>query len=133
MTCAFCTKGNTEVRGLYGLGPYICNECVGQCAERMREDGIELRPWPKVTAESSDEDILMAIRTVGKGIAPSWRKHDNPSRNDINRAHWVTPNDIGHSTHKDPTLLKRLKGLVSRGLLEMRFHSTMPRFRVPLK
>lgn len=103
---------------------------------------------PFVTARSSDEEIIAAINTAGEHRYP-WRRHDWPKEGANNTKSWVKPGDIGHSTHKDPALLKRLKKMVKAGVLETWSFSAMvtkrtftetrtrrgmfPRFRVVLK
>ena len=86
-------------------------------------------------------EILTAIVLAGAYIAaanPYHRRHDIPKNKD--RRHlshsgfaWVIPNDIGYSSTGDTRLLERLKKLTKKGLLEMRYHGDMPRFRVVRK
>ena len=73
-----------------------------------------------VTAGSSDEEIMAAINAAGDHRYP-WRKHDWPDDSEGPDAKaWVMAGDIGYSTKRDRSLIKRLKGMVKKGQLEMR-------------
>ncbi len=74
-----------------------------------------------VTGASSDQEIMDAIDEAGDKC-PSWRPHDRTK--DANPKSWVMANDIGRSDQNDRTLMKKLKDMTSRGLLEMKTYSS---------
>lgn len=76
----------------------------------------------------TDEEILTAIDEAGDH-RHHWRRHDWPEKGEKIKKAWVIPNDIGVSTSENTSLLKRLKRMVEMGLLEIRYHGHMPRFR----
>lgn len=102
-----------------------------------------------VTAQSSNQEIIDAINAAGES-QHAWRKDDwKDTVGTNNTRSWVIANDIGRSTSKDKSLLKRLRTMVQAGLLEERCNGSrrmpinnypcadtyvwfrgMPRFRV---
>lgn len=78
----------------------------------------------RVTADSTDEEIIAAINAAGDQRL-SWRKHDRARPGENNTRSWVKPNDIGYSSHDDPSLLKRLRQMVKAGLLEERAYGAI--------
>jgi hypothetical protein len=76
----------------------------------------------KVTHESTDEEIFVAIRKAGEKRL-SWRRNDWPEPSENYQFAWVKPGDIGISTSEDTRLYKRLCKLLKEGKLERRFGS----------
>jgi hypothetical protein len=105
---------------------------------------------PRVTSNSTDEEIIDAINMMGEHRYP-WRIHDWPEPGSNNIHAWVIPSDIGRSDTRDRSLIKRLHRMVRQGKLEVRYTrrarrfvygyraettrtcNAMPRFRVVLK
>lgn len=85
-----------------------------------------------VSAESTDQEIIAAIREASVSTVPEERG-DTPDPDDPNQNAWVLPKDIGESTAKDPSLLNRLKDMVDKGLLEIHLFGNRPRFRIRTK
>jgi hypothetical protein len=73
----------------------------------------------RVTGNSSNANIIAAIIEAGEHRL-NHRKHDWPKRGERNQQAWVIANDIGDSSHKNNSLLRRLKIMADDGLLEMR-------------
>jgi hypothetical protein len=74
-----------------------------------------MRINPPVTARSPTKKIVEAINKAGD-LRPPWRPHDWPKKGE--RRSWVLPNEIGVSTARNPSLLKRLRAMVAAGILE---------------
>ncbi|SMH60446.1 ClpX C4-type zinc finger [Azospirillum lipoferum] len=77
--CSFCGKSQHEVRKLIaGPSPsFICDECVGLCADIIRAEGIavgmDFGKEPAATLTLREEAVLMALKRGGRCIA------DNPT------------------------------------------------------
>ena len=64
--CSFCSKSKADVAKLIaGAGVYICNECVGLCAEILAAQSVEIPeiPW---TESMTDEQILEFLPRVAE-------------------------------------------------------------------
>lgn len=83
---------------------------------------------PMIYAHSTDKELTHAIEYAGQ-FCYAWRRHDWPTDEEVHTSSWVTPDDIGYSTRKNPDLLKRLKKMASDGVIEMRYYGRRPRFR----
>ncbi|HEX8591339.1 MAG TPA: hypothetical protein VF696_01120 [Candidatus Paceibacterota bacterium] len=82
-----------------------------------------------VTAASSAAEIVAAINRAGEA-RPAHRAFDWPKEGEHRQKSWVLPTDIGSSTSKDQSLVKRLKQLTKLGILESRTRGgSRPRFR----
>jgi len=86
-------------------------------------------PVSQVCAASSDAEIKEAISIAGEHRYP-WRREDWPKEGEDKS--WVKPTDIGYSTREKggDALLIRLKRMVASGILEQKYVSRLPRFRV---
>lgn len=59
-SCSFCLKPSTEVRKLVaGPGVFICDECVGLCAEIIAASPAAL-PGPPAWETAADLDAILA-------------------------------------------------------------------------
>ena len=71
--CSFCAKPGSEVQKVIaGPGVYICNECVGLCADILRaerqkpsEPGTQLPAWEETMTDEQVLDLLPRIAAVG--------------------------------------------------------------------
>lgn len=71
--CSFCAKPGSEVKKVIaGPGVYICDECVGLCAEILGKElrkpsGLEaqLPAWEESMTEEQILDLLPRIAAVG--------------------------------------------------------------------
>jgi hypothetical protein len=71
--CSFCAKPGSEVeKVIAGPGVYICNECVGLCADILRaerqkpsEPGTQLPAWEETMTHEQVLDLLPRIAAVG--------------------------------------------------------------------
>ena len=71
--CSFCAKPGSEVeKVIAGPGVYICNECVGLCADILRaerqkpsEPGTQLPAWEETMTDEQVLDLLPRIAAVG--------------------------------------------------------------------
>lgn len=75
---------------------------------------------PQVTHASTDLEIIEAIEAAGQHQY-YWRTNDYARPGDNNPLSWVIPNDVGHSSSRDTELLRRLKQMVKRGILEISY------------
>lgn len=109
----------------------------------MRIPGLK-----RVAANYSDEEIMAAIDLAGAYLTltrPHHRRDDfcsdlhlrnynshemQHARNLQNPWAWVKPADIGPTSTRKTDLLERLKKMTEQGILEMRYHGYLPRFRV---
>jgi len=74
----------------------------------------------KVTADSSDTEIIAAINEAGHLRLP-WREHDWPEPEEKGGKAWVIPSDIGASRRGNRSLMGRLKKMVTTGILKRRY------------
>jgi ATP-dependent Clp protease ATP-binding subunit ClpX len=64
--CSFCSKSKDEVtKMIAGAGVYICNECVGLCAEILAAQPAET-PEISYTESMTVEQILELLPRVAK-------------------------------------------------------------------
>ncbi|MEU7693290.1 hypothetical protein FLW53_25440 [Microbispora sp. SCL1-1] len=64
--CSFCSKPKTAVaKVIAGAGVYICNECVGLCAEILAAQSIEAPEIP-YTESMTDEQILEFLPRIAE-------------------------------------------------------------------
>jgi hypothetical protein len=71
LACSFCRKQHDDVgRLVAGPGVFICNECVGLCADLVAAPKPD-RPDPVATWEQnmSDEDLLSHLPRVAAAAA----------------------------------------------------------------
>jgi hypothetical protein len=113
------------------LGKFTFMSKKGKVHGGQRERLIMAKLREDSTANSTDEQILRAIDEAGEpnNRHYKWRDYDKPEEGE--KKGWVIPNDIGVSTAKDPSLVRRLKALVAAGKLEERFNCNMPRYKIP--
>ena len=79
--CSFCAKPSSEVeKVIAGPGVYICNECVGLCAEILRAEqgkpsplAARLPAWEKLTDEQILE-LLPRVAAVGEQAEESLQR-----------------------------------------------------------
>ena len=73
VSCSFCAKPSSAVQKVIaGPGVYICNECVGLCADILRaerqkpsEPGTQLPAWEETMTDEQVLDLLPRIAAVG--------------------------------------------------------------------
>jgi hypothetical protein len=66
-SCSFCGKENRKVKKLIaGPGVYICDECIGLCADILATTALAESPAPPRAAydQWSDEEILQVLPAV---------------------------------------------------------------------
>ncbi|MBX6169600.1 MAG: hypothetical protein IRY84_18470 [Thermobispora bispora] len=64
--CSFCSKSKTDVaKMIAGAGVYICNVCVGLCAEILAKESAEPREIP-YTENMTGEQILEFLPRIAK-------------------------------------------------------------------
>jgi len=71
--CSFCLKPNTEVGTLVaGPGVFICDGCVGLCAEviagKPAASGPPLTPWDQVTSAEEVLENLPRVAAAGDQV-----------------------------------------------------------------
>ncbi|MEV5742482.1 ClpX C4-type zinc finger protein [Microbispora rosea] len=64
--CSFCSKSKTEVaKMIAGAGVYICNQCVGLCAEILAAESVGT-PEISYTESMTDEQILELLPRIAE-------------------------------------------------------------------
>ncbi|GGO24325.1 hypothetical protein GCM10010116_48890 [Microbispora rosea subsp. aerata] len=67
--CSFCVKPKTDVaKMIAGAGVYICDECVGLCAEILAAQSAETPEIP-YTESMTDEQILDLLPRIAEVAA----------------------------------------------------------------
>ncbi|WP_372470426.1 ClpX C4-type zinc finger protein [Nonomuraea aurantiaca] len=61
LRCSFCHKSSADVAKLIaGAGVHICNECVGLCADILKEVGLDPSSEPRLPMwETMSEDQIL--------------------------------------------------------------------------
>ncbi len=81
---------------------------------------------------ATDEEIIEQLRLVG-ATPPikSPRGFYTAHATDSNQLRWLLPKEVGFTTSRDPRLMKRLRDVAAKGIVERRFEPA--RFRDKLE